>query len=66
MANKRTPAPEVIELQTAIFTNRLGLSAVMKEAGIAASTWARWANGADPKASNLASVRAAIERLSNA
>lgn len=46
-----------------MFSSRLRLKDVFKEANLSPLTWTRWSRGADPKASNLAAVRKAIETL---
>ncbi len=60
----RPVAPEVAALAAQMFQRKLRTGAVMREANVNPSTWSRWAAGADPKASSLAAVRAAIEKLS--
>lgn len=54
-------APEVIELQTLMWLNRLKPSVVMRRARLSPSTWTRWASGAQPNVKNVRAVRAAIE-----
>lgn len=56
-------APEVLELQSLIWRNKLRVSQVMRRANVAPSTWTRWATGAQPNTATLRKVRGAIEEL---
>lgn len=53
--------PEVVALQSRIFSAQLKLGEVLTSAGLKQSTWWRWVHGAEPKLSSLEAVSAAIE-----
>lgn len=58
-------APEVLELQSLIWANKLRVSHVMQRAKVANSTWTRWANGAQPNVGTLRKIRAAVDAISS-
>lgn len=57
-------APEVLELQSLIWANKLRVSHVMRRANVAPSTWTRWSNGSQPNLGTLRKIKAAIGELS--
>lgn len=60
-----TDAPideEVVAIHARLFAERLKLGEVLNRAGVARSTWSRWARGSiEPKKSTLRRVHAAID-----
>ena len=59
-----TIAPEVIDLQSRIWSNRLRVAQVIRKAEVAPSTWTRWVNGSQPNLRTLRRVSLAVEVLS--
>lgn len=56
------PDPEVMALRRLATAGRIRMNEVVKEAGIAHSTWCRWCAGMSPNVARLRAVREAIER----
>ena len=53
--------PLVLDIQSRIFAHRLRVLSVMSRAGVDASTWWRWTQGAEPKLGTLDRVNRAID-----